>query len=259
MKTLYFDCKNGICIDMVLMALKDIIRPDGIEDSFFENLEKDHLCHGHHHDYCHGHCNGNHHHEEHHHGEANGHHPHHDEEGSHHHGKSYKEICHLIEHAHISDTAKKIVLDIYEVIAMAEATVHGDTLDTVHFHEVGREEAVANIIKIALCLEKIAPEKIFCSEIHDGKGFIECSHGRIPVPVPAVCEIKKLPKAISQGHKYVTVDVETEMVTPSGLGILVGIGACNAEKPDTEPLATAEGFGTRDTGRGGMSVSLYNL
>jgi len=51
--------------------------------------------------------------------------------------------------------------------------------------------------------------------MHDGTGFIECQHGKLPVPVPAVLEMLK-----ESNIPYITEDVNTELLTPTGLGII---------------------------------------
>jgi len=231
MKKLYIDCTNGVCSDMVLSALLGL----GMDVDCEAKHELEHTLnieHSHHHDH---------------------HHDHHHHEHSH---RSYKEICKIINEAPISPNAKATALEIYSVIAHAEAFVHETTMEEVHFHEVGRPEAILNIISIAVCLDATGADEILCSDIHDGKGVIECSHGIIPVPVPAVMAIRDDERTKALGYTYVTEEVETELVTPSGLGILVGIGAKQAEYPQGSVIARATGYGTRDTGRGGLEITL---
>ena len=170
--------------------------------------------------------------------------------------RSYSDICGLINRSGISERAKEKALSIYSVIAKAEAAVHGTTVSEVHFHEVGRDQAVRNIIGTAVCLEALGVDKILCSEICDGKGHIQCSHGTIPVPVPAVTAMK------SGCNLVFTIDenVKTEMATPSGLAILIGLSAeYSKEIPEGEILKKAVAFGKRETGRqGGFAAYLVD-
>jgi len=103
--------------------------------------------------------------------------------------------------------------------------------------------------KAAAMLDSMGVDKIVCSEVCDGCGTIECSHGIIPVPVPAV-------KAMMDSCDYVfkTEPVSTELVTPSGLGMLIGMGAECAPRPEGSIIAKGIGYGGRDTGRGGMEI-----
>ncbi len=233
MKTLYIDCRNGICSDMVLSALRGLgidIDPEEITAKVCEEYNS-----------------------------AGSHAHHHEHEGHEHsHGHySYVDVSRIIATSGLSEHAQEIAQDIYRTIAKAEAKVHGATLSSVHFHEVGRPEAVGNILSIAACMDVLSPGHIICSEVHDGQGEIECSHGIIPVPVPAVRAIMESKESAEQGHTYVTENVNTELVTPSGLGILVGLGAVQKEYPQSASvIARATGYGSRDTGRGGLEMVL---
>lgn len=215
---LYIDCTNGISSDMVLSALLDLGADEEICDKGIKSLgldqRKDHGHHG---------------------------------EGHHHHSRSYEEVKSIIGAGELSDRAKAIALRTYQAIAVAEAEVHGETLETVHFHEVGRDRAIENIVGAAIAVDQLDPLEIYCSPIHDGQGTIRCSHGVIPVPVPAVA-------AMMEGCEYdfVTDDVETEMVTPTGLGLLIGMGAKRGEVSVIKK--TGVGLGTRDIGRGGLKI-----
>lgn len=238
MKTLFFDCKNGISGDMVLHALMELsgIKAQ-IAETLKQSLETQHECdqhkhNSHEHD-CHAH--------EHHH---------------HIHGRSWLKVRQLIEQSRFSDEAKAVALNIYQNIAEAEASVHGETLETIHFHEVGRDEAIKNALGIGMALESIKPDEILTSPIYDGKGTVICSHGEIPVPVPAVMALRA-----KCSYTFETADVNMEMVTPSGLASLMGIGA----KPGSLPMkaqaaviAETEARGSRDTGRDGLKVYLLD-
>lgn len=231
MKILYFDCRNGISGDMLLSAVAEL---SGKKNEVYDKLESEHF-HAHKH-------------------KDEGHHDNsHIHEDAHSHGRSYVEVCNLIRESNFSIKAQEYAMQIYAKIAEAEAEVHGETLETVHFHEVGRDEAIMNALGIGMAVELIAPDKIVVSEVCDGKGSIVCSHGRIPVPVPAV-------KAMMDkcSFTFMTADVDTEMVTPSGLGGIIGIGA----QPDNgdialitgEATAQTEAKGKRETGRPGLKA-----
>jgi len=234
MKTIYFDCKNGISGDMVLNALMDL---SGQRNDIEEALKNEHLhTHDHHDDHDH--------------------HDHH-----HAHGRSWLKVRELIDHSSFSDDAKQTALSIYQNIAEAEASVHGETLETIHFHEVGRDEAIKNALGIGMALEIIEPLEILTSLIYDGKGTVVCSHGEIPVPVPAVMALRA-----KCTYAFETADVNMEMVTPSGLASLMGIKAKPAvktlqqilEDPRVSIIAETEAKGSRDTGRGGLRVYLLD-
>ncbi|MBQ3185267.1 MAG: DUF111 family protein [Firmicutes bacterium] len=241
MKTIYFDCKNGISGDMVLKALMDL---SGQRKAIEEALKNEHL-----------HTHDDHDHHDHHHA----------------HGRSWLKVRELIDHSSFSDDAKQTALSIYQNIAEAEASVHGETLETIHFHEVGRDEAIKNALGIGMALDAVKasaqgsdqdadePLEILTSPIYDGKGTVVCSHGEIPVPVPAVMALRA-----KCAYAFETADVNMEMVTPSGLASLMGIKAKPAvktlqqilEDPRVSIIADTEAKGSRDTGRGGLRVYL---
>lgn len=183
--------------------------------------------------------------------------------GSHeHHGRAYSEVQNIIK------KANDIALSIYEVVAKAEAAVHGETIETVHFHEVGRYQAIRNAMCIGMAVAEIDPAEIIVSPINDGSGFVDCAHGRIPVPVPAVKAMMDECGRTYPNFSFRTCeDVDTEMVTPSGLAGLIGIGARPAPGTDAGAaggmmfmegtiIASSEAEGTRNTGRSGLKTYL---
>ena len=219
MKILYFDCSTGISGDMLFYAAADL---SGKKNEIMEEREMLRFS------------------------EDKGHENPHGDKYSHSHGRSYVEVKQMIEKSQVSEKAKEYALSIYGYIAKAEAAVHGATLETVHFHEVGRDEAIKNALATGIAVEAIAPDRVFVSPIYDGHGSIICSHGKIPVPVPAV-------KALMEESIYIfkTADIDTEMVTPSGLAGLMGIGAEPAPEAAEDLgkiIKEAEARGRRDTG-----------
>jgi len=245
--SIYFDCKMGVSGDMVLAALLDLgvsvetlkkgLLKLNFGDFDIEIIEEERYgvkgtnVYVKEFEFSHEHNHENHYFKQ----ENN--------EEKHMH-RSYREIEKIIIHSNFSEGITAKVISIFETIAQAEANVHKTDLDNVHFHEVGRNTAILNIVGVAICLELLGVGNIYCSELHDGTGFIECSHGIIPIPVPAVKELLK-----NSCFKFVQEKENIEMVTPSGLGILKGIGAVYIEKIPGNPLKAGFGFGKKDTNR----------
>ena len=118
----------------------------------------------------------------------------------------------------ITEGAKGLAKRIFTIVAEAEAKVHGKNLEEVHFHEVGAIDSIADIVSFAVLFDDLKPEKVYFSTLTDGQGFVMCQHGKIPVPVPAVCEIAAkyaLPLKISEN--------DGEMVTPTGAAIAAAL------------------------------------
>ena len=243
MRELYLECYSGISGDMTVAALLDLGVPG---EYLMKELEKLHLDgyeikisktkknqitatdfdvvlndeHGHEHAHthvndedvkeCHEHTS-----EEH---ETHTHtHVH----------NSYREIKEFILASELSDRVKKMILKIFQVIAEAEAQVHGTTVDEVHFHEVGAVDSIVDISAAAICLDYLGFDSIVTSEIWEGKGHVWCQHGRIPVPAPAVLAIFSK----SQTRLHLS-GVQGEMVTPTGAGIVAALSGEN-QLPDS--------------------------
>jgi uncharacterized protein (DUF111 family) len=158
--------------------------------------------------------------------------------------RSFRDIRALIENSGLNDNAKRLSIAIFTVIAEAEAAVHDIPAENVVFHEVGALDSIVDIVGAAVCVDMLGADEILCSPVHDGSGFIHCRHGMIPVPVPAVMEMLK-----GSGIRIVGEDVNTELVTPTGFGILKGLGARCTRLPEIRVEGVGYGFGKRQTGR----------
>jgi len=167
--------------------------------------------------------------------------------------RHYKDIKAMIECGGISDRAKSYALAIFDVIAEAEAAVHQVAKDDIAFHEVGAMDSIIDIVGTAIAIDILDVTEFYCSAPRDGSGSIECRHGLIPVPVPAVMKMAEgagIPIVIES-------DVSTEMITPTGFGIIKGLGAIFEPCLGIVPEKTGYGFGKRDTGRlGAVRVTL---
>lgn len=156
-----------------------------------------------------------------------------------HHHRKLKDIEKIINSSHLSDKVKNISLGMFMKIAEAEAKIHGKSLCEVHFHEVGAIDSIVDLVGAAICIDYLKVDRIIASPVQVGGGFVECSHGIIPVPAPATTEIlKNIP--ISTGI------VQFETTTPTGAAIL----AVNVEeftsKIDFSIEKIGYGIGHRD-------------
>ena len=87
---------------------------------------------------------------------------------------------------------------IFHEVAVAEAHVHNVEIEKVHFHEVGALDSLADIIGVAICLEKLGVEAVFTTPIKVGRlGLVKSQHGNLPVPTPAT-NTSTLPSVPSQ-------------------------------------------------------------
>ena len=223
MKTLYFDCSSGISGNMTLGALLEIVGDDNYLLQELKKLNVDGykieisnkvkngitgkyvdviLDEEHHHEHIHEHNNEHLHNEEHSH--------------SHHHEhRNLNDVNEIIDKSSIDEKSKDLAKRIFLRVAKAESKVHNKPLEEVHFHEVGAIDSIVDIVGTAILINKINPDKILSSVVNDGYGFIECAHGTMAVPVPATTEI-----FANSNVKFRQIDVDTELVTPTGAAII---------------------------------------
>lgn len=228
-KKLYLECYSGISGDMTVAALLDLgadekvlrkaldslpvegfkieikrVKKAGLDVCDFDViLDKEHENHDHDMDYLHGE-----HHHEHHHEHSHHHHEH----------RTLHDILHIIDHADMTYEAKKTAAGIFTILGEAEAKAHGTDLDHVHFHEVGAVDSIVDIAAAAVCLDNLGITDVIIPCLYEGYGFVNCQHGTMPVPVPAVTNIT----AANNLNLHFT-DVEGELVTPTGAAIAAAI------------------------------------
>ena len=244
-QTSYLECYSGISGDMTVAALLDLgadqqvlkkalkslpitgfetiisrVKKAGLDVCDFQVI-LEHDNHDHDMTYLHG----DHHH---HHGDEHGH-SHNVLEPAHHHEHQAKkthshanrglpEIIEIINQALITDCAKALAIRIFSIIADAEAKAHGVDRERVHFHEVGAVDSIVDIVAVAVCLDNLDVREVIVSEVYEGRGFVRCQHGTIPIPVPAVTHIA----ASHQLNLHIS-STEGELITPTGAAIVAAI------------------------------------
>lgn len=235
-KTLYLECYSGISGDMTVGALLDLGADEAVLRKALESLQVDgyhvvisrvqksgldvcdfhvkldaaHENHDHDMEYLHGTPiqNSQKHYE---HQNSHEHHQHHVHRG-------LLEIQQILRSGELSERALSIAERIFQILAEAEAKAHGVPLEEVHFHEVGAVDSIVDIAAVAVCLDNLDIEEVIVPELYEGHGMIRCQHGRIPVPVPAVCRI-----AETYHLNLHQTDVEGELVTPTGAAIVAAV------------------------------------
>ena len=130
--------------------------------------------------------------------------------------RNHKQIRGLIEESNLSERVKTQSLKIFSRLAEVEAAIHGCSVEDVHFHELGGVDAIVDIVGASLGMEWLAIEKTVVSEIPVGKGFIDCAHGRLPVPAPATV-------ALLKGVPVYGTKIASELVTPTGAAIITSL------------------------------------
>jgi hypothetical protein len=177
-------------------------------------------------------------------------HAHEDEHNNHSHGgneedspdhqhRNLHDIKHLINDSNLEDEVKDLSLNMFQLVAEAEAKVHNKDISEVHFHEVGAIDSLVDIVGAGICIEELDVNQIYASPLHIGTGFVECAHGTIPVPAPATAEILTDVPVYSKG-------VESELVTPTGAAIIKTIADEFGPLPEVEIDSIGYGLGDKD-------------
>jgi len=253
-RILYLECYSGISGDMTVGALLDLgadrdallraleslgvdgyhlhfgrTKKCGIDAFDFDvHLEDG----GHHHDgagHHHEHCHDGHHHHDHCHDDADHYHEHSHDDGHHEHSHAHRnlyDILSIIDRLEAPQRAGELARRMFQIVAEAESKAHGLPIEEVHFHEVGAVDSIVDIVATAVCVDLLDVDKVIVSPLREGRGYVKCQHGTMPVPVPATANI-----AAAHGLQLVLTDNEGEMVTPTGAAIAAALD-CGEELPE---------------------------
>lgn len=199
--------------------------------------------HGHHHD--HGHVDAHEHHHDHGHERiesAANHSPFptpHSQFHEHHHHSSLRDIHAVIDGLDLPEAVKADAKAVYMRIADAESQVHGQSVDQIHFHEVGALDAVADVVGVCALIREIAPERVVVSPVHVGSGQVRCAHGVLPVPAPATALLLK-------GVPVYGGAIRGELCTPTGAALLTHFADGFGAMPAMTLKGVGYGMGTKD-------------
>ncbi len=144
----------------------------------------------------------------------------------------------ILDRSSLSPSVRDRAKAIFSTLAEAEAKVHGVPMDHVHFHEVGAVDALVDVVGAVAGLELLGVQEVFASPLPTGKGTVKTAHGLLPVPAPATMEI-----LAGVGAPLRPLDVEAELVTPTGAAILATLATFR--QPDMRLRAVGYGFGTK--------------
>jgi pyridinium-3,5-bisthiocarboxylic acid mononucleotide nickel chelatase len=126
-------------------------------------------------------------------------------------------------------------------LALAEATVHNEPLEHIHFHEVGAVDTVVDVLGALFLAEVSGADRVQASPVNLGSGFVEFSHGRFPVPAPACAELAK-------GMRTFATESGMELATPTGLCLVKTMAESYGPLPLGSVLAVGYGSGTYSNG-----------
>ncbi|HEX8851996.1 MAG TPA: nickel pincer cofactor biosynthesis protein LarC, partial [Pyrinomonadaceae bacterium] len=148
------------------------------------------------------------------------------------------DILKIIDESRLSAGVKERASLIFSRLAEAEASVHNQPVDSIHFHEVGALDAIIDVVGAGIGFEALGVERFVSSPLHVGSGTVEIAHGRYPVPPPAVAEL------LRDAPVYAT-EIAGELVTPTGAAIISTVCAEYGALPRMRLVSTGYGAGGR--------------
>jgi uncharacterized protein (TIGR00299 family) protein len=130
--------------------------------------------------------------------------------------RSYKDIIKIISESDLTENVQLKSIEIFKRLAKAESRIHHIPYEDVHFHEVGAVDSIIDIIGTVILLDHYKIEEIHSSALPLGNSFVDCAHGKIPIPAPATIELLK-------NVSVYQTEFDHEMVTPTGAAIITTI------------------------------------
>ena len=247
MKTLYLDLFSGISGDMFIGALIDL----GVEAGQLEQELKKLRLEGYHLHVTRGrkaslegvkfdvHLSNDHDHDIQ--PPAQGHNHSHSHAHPHEHDRTFAEIRQLITGSQLSNWVKQKAVAVFQRIAVAEGRIHGRPPDQVGFHEVGAVDSIIDISGACIGLEMLGKPRVLASPVVEGTGWIDCAHGRLPIPAPATLAILG-----ARGIPLSQCAEPNELVTPTGAALLAELVESFGPMQGVVAERIGYGLGTRD-------------
>ncbi len=131
--------------------------------------------------------------------------------------RSLNDVKNLLLDSSLNEYVKEKSFRVFEILAEAEAIVHGKEISDVHFHELGSIDSILDIVNVCSAIDFLNPDKIYFSNPPAGKGIVSTLHGPLPVPVPTVLEIARQNRIplMAIEDKYFG-----EITTPTGIALI---------------------------------------
>jgi len=155
------------------------------------------------------------------------------------HGRSLSAIEGIIRGSSLPAEVKTTALRAFQLLGHAEAKIHSVPVETIHFHEVGAVDAIADIVAVSAGCHWLEVDRWICSPLNVGGGHVHCAHGTFPVPAPATLELLRDLLVYSSG-------VKKELVTPTGAALLRALDVTSSNFPAMSVTATGYGAGSKD-------------
>ncbi len=153
--------------------------------------------------------------------------------------RTYADVERIVLRSRFGPAVKDRALAVFRRLFEAEAKVHGRRFAETHLHEAGADDALVDVVGAAFLLDELAVREVFCSPLNVGSGWVETSHGRLPVPPPAVAELLK-------GVPVYAAWAESELVTPTGAALVSTLAKTFVKLPELVYDRIGRGAGTKE-------------
>jgi len=153
--------------------------------------------------------------------------------------RDYADIKRLLSDGMAQGPARDMALFTFARLAEAEAGVHGQEVDHVHFHEVGAVDSIVDIVGVSLAFTHQRASRVVSSPVPLGRGFVQTEHGTLPIPAPATI-------ALLSGVPVYPGTVEAELTTPTGAALLLAMSDTFGPYPRMIPEGVGYGAGDRE-------------
>jgi uncharacterized protein (TIGR00299 family) protein len=163
------------------------------------------------------------------------------------HHRTWADVRELLDAADLDAHVRERAHDTFRRLAEAEAKVHDTTPDSIHFHEVGALDAIADVVGVCAGLAHLELDALHASPVAVGSGFVRAAHGKLPVPVPAVVELLAKEGVPSYAGEIEPGTPVGELCTPTGAALLLAHVDTWSAQPPMRVATQGFGAGTRDT------------
>ncbi|MBF0633557.1 MAG: nickel pincer cofactor biosynthesis protein LarC [Nitrospinae bacterium] len=153
--------------------------------------------------------------------------------------RHYPDIVKIIEKSGLKPEVKEIALNVFRVIADAEAEAHGVPVEKVHFHEVGAVDSIVDVVGAAVGFVELGIREVYSSPVNVGSGTVKTDHGVLPVPAPATAHILRGIPTYADGPQM-------ELATPTGAAILKAMAKSFGGQPAMNVTSIGMGAGSHD-------------
>lgn len=151
------------------------------------------------------------------------------------------DITNIISRSALDEKARELSRQCVSLLAECEAAVHGQSLDEVHFHEVGALDSILDICLACALYTKLDIAELVCSALPLADGCINCAHGALTAPAPAVLTLLPGARVKSFG-----LENAGELVTPTAIALLHALGASFGPWPEFKVVSTALVYGSKE-------------